>query len=132
MVGRTYELAFLDAALRDTPTALLVGGEAGVGKTRLIREFLDTARRKTPGLRVLIGGCLQISSEGLPFAPFSAVLRQLVREMGVDGRHGAAARRQPGRAWPGCCRSSASPTPRRPPPRRVRGCSTTSCCCSSG
>ena len=85
MVGRTDELAFLDAALRDMPAALLVGGEAGVGKTRLIREFLDTARRTTPGLRVLIGGCLQISAEGLPFAPFTAILRQLVREIGVDG-----------------------------------------------
>src|SRR3569833_695327 len=85
MVGRADELVFLDAALRDTPAALLVGGEAGVGKTRLIREFLDTAQRKTPDLRVLVGGCLQISSEGLPFAPFSAVLRQLVRELGVDG-----------------------------------------------
>jgi DNA-binding CsgD family transcriptional regulator/tetratricopeptide (TPR) repeat protein len=85
MVGRTAELAVLDAALRQTPAALLVGGEAGVGKTRLIREFLDAARRRTGALRVLIGGCLQISSEGLPYAPFSAVLRKLVREMGVDG-----------------------------------------------
>ncbi len=87
MVGRADELAFLDTALRDTPAALLVGGEAGVGKTRLIREFLDTAQRQAGerGLRVLIGGCLQISSEGLPFAPFSAVLRRLVREIGIDG-----------------------------------------------
>jgi DNA-binding CsgD family transcriptional regulator len=87
MVGRAHELAFLETALRDTPVALLVGGEAGVGKTRLIREFLDTAQRRSgeQGLRVLVGGCLQISSEGLPFAPFSAVLRQLVREIGVDG-----------------------------------------------
>ncbi|GLY74483.1 ATP-binding protein [Actinoallomurus iriomotensis] len=85
MVGRAAELAFLETALRETPAALLLGGEAGVGKTRLIREFLDTARRRDGGPRVLIGGCLQISSEGLPFAPFSAVLRQLVREIGVDG-----------------------------------------------
>jgi DNA-binding CsgD family transcriptional regulator/tetratricopeptide (TPR) repeat protein len=87
MVGRAAESAFLHAALRETPAALLVGGEAGVGKTRLIREFLDTAERGAGarGLRVLVGGCLQISSEGLPFAPFSAVLRQLVREIGVDG-----------------------------------------------
>lgn len=84
-VGRGDELAFLRSALRETPAALLVGGEAGVGKTRLIQEFLDTARRQTEGLRVLVGGCLQISAEGLPFAPFSAVLRQLVREIGVDG-----------------------------------------------
>jgi ATP/maltotriose-dependent transcriptional regulator MalT len=87
MVGRADELAFLDSALRSTPTALLVGGEAGVGKTRLINEFLETAqgRSGSQGLRVLVGGCLQISSEGLPFAPFSAVLRRLVREIGVEG-----------------------------------------------
>jgi len=87
LVGRVDELAFLRASLRETPAALLVGGEAGVGKTRLIREFLDAAEREAggQGLRVLVGGCLQISSEGLPFAPFSAVLRRLVREIGVDG-----------------------------------------------
>src|SRR3954468_20070983 len=87
MVGRAGELAFLDSALRSTPAALLVGGEAGVGKTRLINEFLETAQARpgSQGLRVLVGGCLQISSEGLPFAPFSAVLRRLVREIGVDG-----------------------------------------------
>jgi DNA-binding CsgD family transcriptional regulator len=87
MVGRNAELAFLDGALRETPSALLVGGEAGVGKSRLIQEFLRSAERRAGarGLRVLVGGCLQISSEGLPFAPFSAVLRRLVREIGVDG-----------------------------------------------
>jgi DNA-binding CsgD family transcriptional regulator len=85
VVGRGDELTFLRSTLRETPAALLVGGEAGVGKTRLIKEFLDTARRETPRLRVLVGGCLQISAEGLPFAPFSAVLRHLVREIGVDG-----------------------------------------------
>ncbi len=81
LAGRGAELAFLEEALRETPAALLVGGEAGVGKSRLIGEFLAGVR----GPRVLIGGCLQISAEGLPFAPFSAVLRQLVREIGVEG-----------------------------------------------
>src|SRR3569833_3319305 len=100
MVGRADELVFLDAALRDTPAALLVGGEAGVGKTRLIREFLDTAQRKTPDLRDLVGGCLQISSEGLPFAPFSAVLRR--RGRGLGGGGGAA--RRPGGARGGRAR----------------------------
>jgi ATP/maltotriose-dependent transcriptional regulator MalT len=95
LAGRADELAFLDRSLRETPAALLVGGEAGVGKTRLIHEFLETAQRD-PDLRVLIGGCLQISAEGLPFAPFSAVLRQLVRQIGVDGVTALLPGRTPG------------------------------------
>ncbi|MCO5968566.1 helix-turn-helix transcriptional regulator [Actinoallomurus soli] len=81
LAGRGDELAFLNRALREAPGALLVGGEAGVGKSRLIKEFLDA----NPEVRTLCGGCLQISAEGLPFAPFSAMLRRLVREIGVDG-----------------------------------------------
>jgi 2-phosphoglycerate kinase len=42
-VGQTHELASLDAAferVRDgRPSAVLVGGEAGVGKSRLAGEF---------------------------------------------------------------------------------------------
>ncbi|WP_147340930.1 ATP-binding protein, partial [Actinomadura logoneensis] len=39
MVGRTGQLDLLTAALADAPGAVLVGGEAGLGKSRLIREF---------------------------------------------------------------------------------------------
>ncbi|GAA4570203.1 LuxR family transcriptional regulator [Planotetraspora kaengkrachanensis] len=69
------------------PTALLVGGEAGVGKSRLIREFVQRVqqRGRTKGVLALIGACHQISAEGLPYAPFSAVLRRLVRQIGVEG-----------------------------------------------
>ncbi|WP_203979110.1 ATP-binding protein [Planotetraspora silvatica] len=84
LAGRAREVAFMEAALEELPTALLLGGEAGVGKSRLIREFLQR-RRGEQDIRVLVGGCLQISAEGLPFAPFSAVLRQLVRQIGVEG-----------------------------------------------
>jgi predicted ATPase len=34
---------------------------------------------------VLTGGCLELGADGLPFAPFTAVLRELVRDMGPDG-----------------------------------------------
>jgi hypothetical protein len=34
---------------------------------------------------VLAGACLDIGTEGLPFAPFSAMLRELVRDMSADG-----------------------------------------------
>src|SRR5690348_1642269 len=85
MAGRSSELAFLRAALGDVPAAVLLGGEAGVGKSRLIDEFIEGARRERPEIRVFTGGCLAISAEGLPFAPFSAVLRQLVRQVGTGG-----------------------------------------------
>ena len=34
---------------------------------------------------MLSGGCLELGADGLPFAPFTAVLRELVRDLGADG-----------------------------------------------
>jgi predicted ATPase len=61
----------------------MVGGEAGVGKSRLVREFAE--RAGGAGARVLTGGCLELGVESLPFAPFTAVLRELVRDIGAAG-----------------------------------------------
>ena len=87
LVGRAEYLAELDAALGRAraggPAALLIGGEAGIGKTRLITEF--TAAAGQGGVRVLTGGCLDLGADGLPFAPFAAMLRALVRDMGAAG-----------------------------------------------
>ncbi|MEU8801652.1 AAA family ATPase [Spirillospora sp. NPDC048819] len=87
LVGRVQESAALDDAFRaarnGAPSAVLLGGEAGVGKTRLVGEFAGRARAE--GARFLVGGCLELGTEGLPFAPFTAALRGLVREIGVDG-----------------------------------------------
>ena len=86
LVGRAAELAALQAAFdavrQGGPAALLIGGEAGVGKTRLISEFAGDVR--AAGARVLIGGCLELGADGLPFGPFTAMLRDLVREIGAD------------------------------------------------
>ena len=83
MVGRTAELDDLEDALSRAPGAVLIGGEAGVGKTRLIREF--AARLGEKGARLLAGGCLELGSDGLPFTPFTTVLRELVRDIGIEG-----------------------------------------------
>jgi DNA-binding CsgD family transcriptional regulator/tetratricopeptide (TPR) repeat protein len=87
LVGRADQLAVLEAALgpsrRGGPSVVLVGGEAGVGKSRLMSEF--TARASAAGARVLTGGCVELGTDGLPFAPFTAVLRDLVRDLGPDG-----------------------------------------------
>ncbi|WP_307796573.1 helix-turn-helix transcriptional regulator [Actinomadura barringtoniae] len=82
LVGRTTELGYLEDALRAAPGAVLVGGEAGLGKTRLVREFSQCVRDTG---RLLVGGCLELGSDGLPFAPFTTVLRGLVRDIGIEG-----------------------------------------------
>ncbi|MFG2938935.1 AAA family ATPase [Streptomyces sp. NPDC048282] len=78
-VGRSDELDTLNRALdraeAGEPQALLVGGEAGVGKTRLVEEFATAACRR--GAVVALGGCVEIGADGLPFAPFSTALRAL-------------------------------------------------------
>nr|WP_234330035.1 helix-turn-helix transcriptional regulator [Streptomyces viridochromogenes] len=82
-VGRATELetlhdTFARAAAGD-PQALVIGGEAGVGKTRLVEEFATAAARE--GAVVVLGGCVEIGADGLPFAPFSTALRALRREL---------------------------------------------------
>ena len=90
--------AAFDSARQGGPAAVLLGGEAGVGKSRLIGEFGHVAA--AAGARVLTGGCLELGIDGLPFAPFTAVLRDLVHEMGAD----AVASMLPGRTTRGLAR----------------------------
>ncbi|HLH57553.1 MAG TPA: AAA family ATPase, partial [Streptosporangiaceae bacterium] len=86
LVGRALQLDLLRKALErageGSPAAVLAGGEAGVGKSRLLTEFAGGLRDASA--RVLIGGCIELGADGLPFAPFTAVLRDLVRELGVE------------------------------------------------
>ncbi|HEX7163645.1 MAG TPA: AAA family ATPase [Trebonia sp.] len=86
LVGREAEMTALETALetvrQGVPAAMLIGGEAGMGKTRLIGEF--TAAARVAGVRVLTGACLELGADGLPFSPFTAMLRDLVREAGPD------------------------------------------------
>jgi hypothetical protein len=83
-VGRRAESARLAAALdratAATPTVVLVGGEAGVGKSRLVGELAAGAR--AAGATVLAGGCVERGGEGLPFAPVAAALRMLAGGLG--------------------------------------------------
>ncbi|MGR6321266.1 AAA family ATPase [Micromonospora soli] len=84
LVGRQEELTSLRGALgrarAGEPATVLVGGEAGVGKTRLIEEF--GVRAGGAGARVLVGQCLELGEAGLPFAPFAAALREVLRRDG--------------------------------------------------
>jgi DNA-binding CsgD family transcriptional regulator len=85
-IGRDAELKRLSAALaaadRGEPQAVLIGGEAGVGKTRLVEEFLAAAR--VTGAVTAVGGCVEIGADGLPFAPVSTALRGLYGSLGGE------------------------------------------------
>jgi DNA-binding CsgD family transcriptional regulator/tetratricopeptide (TPR) repeat protein len=72
LIGRRAELAAL-TVLESTPDTrlVLVDGDAGVGKTRLVRAF--AART---GATVLTGGCLQFEAD-IPYAPFVEALPHL-------------------------------------------------------
>jgi predicted ATPase len=82
-VGRTQELAWLRQLLAraadGTPLVALIGGEAGVGKTRLAQELAAAAEEQ--GVRVLGGGCVPLGEEGLPFAPVIEALRGLADQL---------------------------------------------------
>ena len=97
LVGRIEELDVLEAALvratNSEPAVVLVGGEAGVGKTRLVAEL--TARCAIDGTRVLTGGCVPVGDGALPYAPIVEALRALPAELGAD-----AVRELAGPSWP--------------------------------
>jgi DNA-binding CsgD family transcriptional regulator/tetratricopeptide (TPR) repeat protein len=82
-VGRTQELAWLRELLARAaagePLVAVIGGEAGVGKTRLVEQFATAATQQ--GVRVLRGGCVPLGEEGLPFAPVTEALRGLAGEL---------------------------------------------------
>ncbi len=84
-VGRGGELKVLGDSLRRAfagePQTVLIGGEAGVGKTRLLQEFLAGAEEA--GAVVALGNCLEVGAEGLPFAPMVTALRRLDHVLGV-------------------------------------------------
>jgi DNA-binding CsgD family transcriptional regulator len=78
-VGRHNEMAIVDELLtRATagePSLLLVAGDAGVGKTRLVDEL--SARARSHGFLVLVGGCLELCEGGIPMAPIVEAVRRL-------------------------------------------------------
>ncbi|MFL6186066.1 MAG: AAA family ATPase [Actinomycetes bacterium] len=80
-VGRTAELGRLEAAFAHAgggdPLTLCVGGEAGVGKTRLVARFAGRVREG--GGQVLLGGCVELGETALPYAPLAQALRGLGR-----------------------------------------------------
>ncbi|QIM19165.1 AAA family ATPase [Leucobacter coleopterorum] len=85
MVGRDAELAHLRdrfrGVLRGQGAATLITGEAGIGKSRLVRDLAIAARDEAD---VLIGRCIDLKQAATPYGPLLEVLRALVAARGVD------------------------------------------------
>ncbi|MGH3403497.1 MAG: ATP-binding protein, partial [Streptosporangiaceae bacterium] len=82
-IGRRGELtslgALMDQAQAREPAFAVIGGEAGVGKTRLVGEAAE--RAAGAGFLVLTGQCVELGAEGLPLAPLVDALRILARAL---------------------------------------------------
>ncbi len=105
LVGRDAEIEQLCELLgirepRDRPGVVLLSGDAGVGKTRLLMELRDRAQAE--GWRVVAGHCLDFGESALPYLPFSELLGRFDTELPgvveqVSAQHPALSRLQPGR-----------------------------------
>jgi predicted ATPase len=76
-VGRDQELSLLRGAVRGDTPLLLIVGDAGVGKTRLVGEA--TRWLTSDGIIALWGRCLPLV-EALPLLPIADVLAELNRK----------------------------------------------------
>jgi DNA-binding NarL/FixJ family response regulator len=111
LIGRDAELEQLTAQLgirtsgggrpvEQSVRAMLLGGDAGVGKTRVLMALRDAALEA--GWQVVAGHCLDLADSSLPYLPFSEVLGIAITEhpdvaSRVLEQHPTLARLQPGR-----------------------------------
>ena len=106
-VGRTEELRRLIVALQATiagsSATVLVGGDAGIGKSRLVAELSKRAR--AAGAVVVTGQCLDVADGGAPYAPVHEVLAQL------GGNGAATTPARPAEALPAALRRVAAENP---------------------
>ncbi|WP_284439056.1 helix-turn-helix transcriptional regulator [Herbiconiux aconitum] len=83
LIGRENDLDSLRTAVRESRTgstrAVVVSGEAGIGKTRLVAEFLSHVPTESIVLR---GQCIDLDRDAPPYAPIVTPLRALMAEIG--------------------------------------------------
>ena len=114
-VGRRDELERIreafDRAVSGRPSFVVVAGDAGVGKTRFVDEV--ARRAEASGWQTLVGGCVQMGDDTLPYAPVVEAVRRLADVVGSNDLEkligpGAS---ELGRLVPDLVRSSSASSP---------------------
>src|SRR6516165_3767961 len=86
LVGRAEELAALEAAVAAVPengtATFLIGGDAGIGKTRLVEELCR--RASAQGWLVGSGFCSPVDGQSRPYGPLVGILRELSTQAGAE------------------------------------------------
>ncbi|HJV72318.1 ATP-binding protein [Ideonella sp.] len=99
LIGRGAELArlgaLLGAAMAGTRQMVLVGGEAGIGKSALLRRLAEQAQ--AAGAQVALGQCIEQVGGGEPYLPVLDALAELSR--GPEGAPWVGALRQVAPTW---------------------------------
>ena len=86
-VGRRDELAQMASASAGVAGSgrgqlVVIPGDAGVGKSRLVLEFVDRAGRD--GWTTATGGCVDVAAGALTYAALIEILRHLDRRLGRE------------------------------------------------
>ena len=93
-VGRASELTALDAE----SGVVLIAGDAGVGKSRLVGEV--ERRASAEGKLVLIGECFELTEGELPYGPIVAALRPVLGQPELVDSFSIHDRSELARLWP--------------------------------
>ena len=92
LVGRLPELELLEEQLRQAVAGrggtVLVAGDAGIGKTRLVTEL--GARARAAGAQPLVGRCIDLVGAEVPYLPVAEAVRPLTAREDVRELLGSA------------------------------------------
>ncbi|GAA4418025.1 helix-turn-helix transcriptional regulator [Georgenia halophila] len=87
LIGRSAELATLgqalDAARGGAGRTVVVAGEAGIGKTRLVEELLAKTAPDDGGPLVLRGQCAASGAGPVPYSGLNGVLHDVIESLGA-------------------------------------------------
>jgi DNA-binding SARP family transcriptional activator/predicted ATPase len=96
-LGRLRE--YLERALNGSGQVVFIAGEAGSGKTALMREFTSRAHEDHKNLLVARGECNAVTGPGDPYLPFRDVLSCLVSDLESCWSRGFLTTTEARRAW---------------------------------